>query len=90
MLKRNTNIQIAMVLAIMLVCVLAIVLLLAEFDTLLPQETTAVIHTTFTPAVQKERNNTPLLFSELDYAIYYEPKQTEELLVKLRNSISTL
>jgi hypothetical protein len=82
MLKRNTNLILKTVLIILLVILIALIVALAKQ---VDNNKVAAANNTRNYTVETAR-----LYSELEYAIYYDPEPTEELLSKVRAAIATL
>ena len=82
MLKRNTNLILKTVLIILLIILIALIVALAK-----QVETNKVVAANDTRGYQIE---TARIYPELEYAIYYDPEPTEELLYKIRVAIKTL
>lgn len=85
MLKRNVNLIVKLLLIIILIVMLAVIAASAKSISV-DEDNSTVAQT----SVRKVLIDSPKLYPEINYAIYYDPEPTEELLTKVQSSIKKL
>lgn len=83
MLKRNTNLVVKLLLVVSFIGLVITIFVLASS---LPADSDDFVQA----SSRKILIDSPKLYSDLDYAIYYDPEPTEELLTKVRATIKKL
>lgn len=88
MLKRNINLIVKLLLIIAFIILVAIISVHANKVSVTKDTATEII--TAQSGTRKILIASPKLYPEISYAVYYDPEPTEELLLKVQNSISKL
>ena len=91
MIKRNINLIVKLILIIIFIGLLMIIHHMAEVTSIeLPESTPTPTPIFKVEIPQKVLNDSPILFTDLTYSVYYNSRQTEELLLEVQNSINQL